>query len=120
MPTQARRSRFNQDVSSTQSANVLVDFEVYDGNGQKVVQSSLDNQSVSPDAVASFNTTVTLPDSLPPGQYTLKTGVFAAGGGTRYAWTDSAGTFVVNQVAQAPPAQPDSSDATADLPDSQP
>ncbi len=107
----------NQDVSSSDNETVLVDFEVYDSNGQKVAQSTLDNQSLSANAVSSFSTAITLPDSLPAGNYTLKTGVFAPDRSKTYAWTDTAGTFVVNGVSQAPPAQQDAtadSDATAD------
>jgi hypothetical protein len=106
----------NQDVSSTSDTKVLVDFEIYDANGQKVSQASLDNQDLSADALASFSTTIDLPTSLAPGNYTLKTGVFSAGWGTMYAWSDSAGTFVVS--AQATPASPGSDDGAANSPDS--
>jgi len=90
---------FHQDVASTRDATVLVDFEVYDTKGTKVSQTALDNQSLSAGVLSSFSATFTLPGSLPPGQYILKTGAFAAGWGTMYAWSDTAGAFIV-----APPA----------------
>ena len=64
-----------------------------------------------------FSTAISLPDSLPAGNYTLKTGVFTPDRSKTYAWTDTAGTFVVNSVSQAPPPPQDAtadSDATAD------
>jgi hypothetical protein len=102
----------NQDVTSSDNETVQVDFEVYDSNGQKVAQSTLDNQSLAANAVSSFSTAITLPDGLPAGNYLVKTGVFAPDHSKTYAWTDTAGTFVVDGVAQPPPAQQD--DATAD------
>jgi hypothetical protein len=110
---------FHQDVTSTSDATVLVDFEVYDNKGAKVSQTALDNQSLVAGALSSFSATFTLPGSLPPGEYVLKTGAFSAGWGTMYAWSDAAGTFVVGapvsdaSVTVAPPADPSPPDPTA-------
>jgi hypothetical protein len=89
----------NQDVQTTQDTSILLDFEIYDSSGQKVAQDALDNQALSSDNIASFSTSITLPSTLAPGQYTVKTGAFTPGWGTMYAWNDAAGWFVVG----APP-----------------
>jgi hypothetical protein len=39
---------------------------------------------------------MTMPDTLPPGQYTLVSGVFSAGWGTAYAWNDRAATLMID------------------------
>jgi hypothetical protein len=37
----------------------------------------------------------TVPDNLPPGQYSYVADIFAAGWGTLYAWNDHAGALTV-------------------------
>jgi hypothetical protein len=108
---------FNQDISSSRDTTVMVDFEVYDPNGQKVAQTTLDSQPVSADGVASFSANLTLPTTLAPGQYTLKTGAFSPGGGTRYAWSDSAGMFVVSDALASSGATSDGAAAVTDAGD---
>jgi hypothetical protein len=108
---------FHQDVMSTRDANVLIDFEVYDNKGQKVSQTGVDNQALSAGGLASISTTFTLPGSLPPGEYVLKTGAFAPGWGTMYAWSDTAGTFV---VSPSWPETPQASDPAAPTTDGSP
>jgi len=89
--------------------SVLLDFEVYDIAGNKVLQTALDNQALPANAVASFSTSLVLPASLPAGQYTFKAGAFSPGWGALYAWSDSAGTFVVDtSLAPLPTATTDS------------
>jgi hypothetical protein len=92
----------NQDVLSSSDASLLLDFELYNDKGQQIAQTSIDNLTVSANLLASFSADITLPASLPAGSYTAKTGAFAPGGGTLYAWSDWAGTVVV----QAPPPTP--------------
>jgi len=94
---------FHQDALSTRETAVLVDFEVYDAAGQKISQTALDNQVLLPNGVASFSTTMALPASLPPGQYTVKAGLCSPDWSTLYVWSDLAGAFVVDTVnAPAP------------------
>jgi hypothetical protein len=88
-----------QDAMSNKDTSVLVDFEIFDSQGQKIWQTSLDNQSLPAQQLTSFSATFTPPPSLAPGQYLLKTGVFSAGGGTQYASSDSAGSFVIDTSA---------------------
>jgi hypothetical protein len=95
---------FNQDVSSAHDTSVLINFEVYDSQGQMISQMALDNQSLAGQEQASFTTTFTLPASLPPGVYTVKTGAYPPGGGTLYAWNDLAGEFRVALLPPTPPA----------------
>jgi hypothetical protein len=51
---------------------------------------------VFPGGAASSDFAVfTIPDGLPPGQYTFKLGVFPAGWGSPYAWNDAAATLTI-------------------------
>jgi hypothetical protein len=111
--TPGQTIEFHQDAVSRNATNVLVDFEVYDSDGQKVWQSSLDNQSLSANTVASFSVSYAVPNELPAGQYTLKTGAFAPGGSSRYAWADTAGSFVVAPGSPAPGSASASASAPA-------
>ena len=72
---------------------MLVDFELYNSNGQKVWQAFHDNISVP--GGANFSDTAKVMVALPPGEYTFKSGIFSAGWGTLYAWNDQGGTLSV-------------------------
>jgi hypothetical protein len=104
---QGQSVSFHQDIRSSSDTTVLVDFEVYDNTGQKISQTAVDNQMLAAGGLASISTTFSLPASLPPGKYVLKTGAFSPDWGTMYAWSDTAGTFV---VAPAEPAAPPEAD----------
>jgi hypothetical protein len=84
------------------SANgtVLVQFDLYNADGQPVVVTNVPDQPVQLGFVAPLNGVLTLPDDLDPGRYTLKVGVYSNDGNKRYAWNDSAGTLTV--VPSAP------------------
>jgi hypothetical protein len=86
---------FRQAFTPSTDAVVLVDFELYDGQGQRVWASAHDDVSVSSGAENSETATLTVPDSLPPGPYAFKSGVFSAGWGKLYAWNDNAGTLSI-------------------------
>jgi hypothetical protein len=88
---------FRQDISVSTDATVLIDFELYDSQGQKVWQTWHDNQSIHPGAILTDAAVMTVPDTLPPGQYTFVSGVFAAGWGTDYAWNDHGGTLTIGE-----------------------
>jgi len=95
-----------QDTLSTSDASVRIDFEVYDSQDRKVLQTSLDDQTVPARQMTLLSATFTLPSSLPPGKYTVKTGAFASSGGLQYDWSDSAGAFVVDTPPPTPPPAP--------------
>ena len=84
-----------QDFTPSSNAVVLVDFELYDSQGQRVWATAHDNVSVAAGASFTETTVLTVPDSLPPGQYAFKSGVFSAGWGTVYAWNDHAGILTI-------------------------
>jgi hypothetical protein len=85
----------HQDFTTSTDATLLVDFELYDSNGNKVWQAFHDALSLTAGA-GSDSAVFTVSDQLPPGQYTFKAGVFSSGWGTLYAWNDQAGTLTVN------------------------
>jgi hypothetical protein len=89
----------NQEVRTSRDATLLVDFEIFDSNGNRVWQDALDNQPVSASATGSFTATYTVPANLPPGTYSVKTGLFSPGWGNMYSWSDMAGSFVVDTSA---------------------
>jgi hypothetical protein len=107
----------NQDVMSGSDGNLRLVFQVFDNRDQQVLQAALDNQPVTGQAITSLSTQLNLPPTLSPGQYTVKVGAFSVDGATRFAWSDSAGTFV---VANPPPTPtplpvPPADDAPSDL-----
>jgi hypothetical protein len=86
----------SQDVMPSADVALLVDFELYDSQGQKVWQMWQDNLPFQGGVVTPVVAVCTIPDDLPPGEFTLKTGVFSAGWGTLYVWNGSAGAITVN------------------------
>jgi hypothetical protein len=88
---------FRLDVSVSTDASLLIDFELYDSQGQKVWQTWHDNQPVHPGAILTDAAVMTVPDTLPPGQYTFKSGIFSAGWGTSYAWNNDSGTLTIGE-----------------------
>lgn len=77
------------------STKALVDFEVYNGAGQKVWQSAQDNQTLTGQR-QTFSTKWSVPSGQAAGSYTLKIGIFGPGwtNGT-YGWDNSAATVPV-------------------------
>jgi hypothetical protein len=86
-----------QDVSVSTDATLLVDFELWDAQGNKVWQIWHDNQPIHAGAILTDAAVFTVPEGLPPGQYTLVSGVFSAGWGTQFAWNDHAGRLTVSE-----------------------
>ncbi|GAC1448141.1 MAG: hypothetical protein PVSMB4_04810 [Ktedonobacterales bacterium] len=78
----------------------LVDDEAYNAAGQKVWQTWQDNQSLTGQA-QTFQTSWTLPSTLPAGTYTFKVGVFGPGWSAFYGWDNAAATLVVSSGATA-------------------
>jgi hypothetical protein len=89
-------------TASQSTTGKLVDVEVYNAQGQQVLQQAYDNQNLSTTPL-SFNIAWTPTAS---GTYTIKMGVFnSAWQGTLY-WTNTAGTITVNSAATVTPPTP--------------
>jgi hypothetical protein len=86
-----------QDISTSVDATLLVNFEVYDSQGQKVWQLWHDDEPLRAGAAMTHVAVLTVPDDLPSGDYTLVAGVFSAGWGTLYAWKPDVGTLTVTE-----------------------
>ena len=84
-----------QDVLTNVDSVLLIDFEVYDAQGNKAWQAWQDDVAFSAGLPGSVTAVLTVPDSLPPGEYLLKTGAYSPGWGTLYAWSDHAGLLTV-------------------------
>jgi hypothetical protein len=82
-----------QDLTPSADTVVLVDFELYDGSGQKVWQEFHDNLTLA--AGAAYTDTAYLREPLPSGTYVLKTGVFAPNWASLHIWNDAAGTLTI-------------------------
>jgi hypothetical protein len=78
---------------------VLVEFDIANDSGTQVSSAIVDNQSLPADQVSSFSTTLSLPATLAPGQYTVTVAIFSPDHGTLYASSDTVGSFVL----EAPP-----------------
>jgi hypothetical protein len=87
---------FHQGIRVSVDATLLIDYELWDADGQKVWQTWHDDQPIHPGPMLTDAAVMTVPDTLPPGDYTLVSGVFSAGWGTAYAWNDHAGTLTIN------------------------
>ena len=85
-----------QELAVSADANLLLDFELYDRQGQKVWQSVHDNQPLSASAPVTDTARLTI-EGLSAGDYTFKVGVFSAGWGTLYAWNDQAGALRIEE-----------------------
>jgi hypothetical protein len=83
------------DVTVSQDVSLLLDFEIWDSQSQKVWQTWHDGQSLQAGVDNLDSVVFTVPADLPPGDYRFKAGLFSAGWGTLYAWNDQAGTFTV-------------------------
>jgi hypothetical protein len=88
---------FRQDVTANTDAMVLIDFELWDSQNQKVWQTWHDNQPIAGGTMVSDAAVMTVPDDLPPGEYRFVSGVFSAGWGTMYAWNANAGFLTITE-----------------------
>jgi hypothetical protein len=85
------------DVAVTASAAasaILVDLELYNGAGTKVLQSVITGQGFQPGATRTYPWTIG-PVNLPAGTYTVRVGIFNADWSTLYTWDGDAGTLTV-------------------------
>ncbi len=94
--TGARRgslATITTSVTANGTASGLVDMEIYDANGNLVLQRIWDNRTFTPNLKRRFSTTWRIPMDLAPGTYTIKVGVFSQDWGTLYSWNDNAGVI---------------------------
>jgi hypothetical protein len=82
-------------VTSATNASALVDVEIYDPSGARVLQRSYDNQTFAAGQTRTYTNTVQVPLTAQPGTYTVKVGTFSPGWGTVYNWNDHAGSYSV-------------------------
>jgi len=87
--------RLDVAVSASAAASaILVDLELYNGEGTKVLQTVLTGQSFTAGQTRTYPWTIG-PVSLPAGTYTVRAGIFNADWSTLYTWDGDAGTLTV-------------------------
>jgi len=77
-------------VRRTAVARALVDVEVYDARGHKVLQRWFDQQAFRAGVARTFKVAWKTPAGAAAGTYTVKIGIFAPAWKTLYAWNDAA------------------------------
>jgi hypothetical protein len=87
-------------VSSSTARSVLIDVEVFDGAGRKVLQKVWDAQPFQVGVSRSFQVTWTVPAAQAQGTYRVDVGVFKVGWGEVFHWNTGATTL---RVAAGPP-----------------
>jgi hypothetical protein len=101
--------------------NFTLSVDVFNNQGQRVLHSTLDNQSLTPQQRTALAMTIALPTSLEAGTYVVKTAALAPDGNT-YAQSDSAGQFVATAASPTVATEPalgTGSDSDEPQPDSQ-
>jgi hypothetical protein len=98
-PSTIRRHILTQVCSGTAASGILVDLEIHNVAGEKVVQRVFDTQSFGDRESKAYNLRLTEPP-LPDGTYTVKIGVFSNDWSILHAWDNNAATF---QVGDSPP-----------------
>jgi hypothetical protein len=83
-------------VRASGAATALVDVELYDPKGNKVMQTSWDNQAFATNVTRTFAVTWSAP-SAPTGIWRLKVGVFGPGWGPMLAWNNNAANLSVTR-----------------------
>lgn len=91
-----------QLLSDKDIPDVLIDVELYNGNGEKVRQAVIASDMIQGGAT---NDVVTIPPPSAPGAYLVKVGVFSANWSVLYRWIDQAGIILMSDPA-APPSGP--------------
>ncbi|MDB5225194.1 MAG: hypothetical protein JWL87_146 [Candidatus Adlerbacteria bacterium] len=91
---------------------IVVDIEVYDSAGARVLQKFYENESIP---LGTKNYSVSWTPSA-PGTYQIKVGVFGPGWTPVYAWNGSAGTVAVSSGTPTPPPAAAAFTASASAP----
>jgi hypothetical protein len=88
-------------TSNGPASGIIVDLELYDAGGRKVMQKVIGNQLFGVRHARNFSWTIQ-PVDLAVGTYTLKVGVFSSDWSTLYTWANQAGTISVGSGTPPP------------------
>ena len=94
-----------QDLQTAADTDVRMQFDVVDANGHSVASAILDNQHVSQGAISSVSGAVALPNALPPGMYSVKSGAYSPDGQKLLVGSDVA-TLRVDALPPTPTPVP--------------
>src|SRR3954447_15656227 len=83
-------------VTSGAPRTALVDVEVYDSAGRKVLQRYWDGQSFSANVARTYTTSWAVPSGQATGTYRVDVGVFASGWSQLYHWNRGATSVTVS------------------------
>ena len=87
---------------SDHATNVIIDAEIYNSSGQKVLQKTFENQNIT-----SQTTNLSVPwTPSGNGTYTLKVGIFNPNWSTLYIWNDAVASLQVGSGGGNPPPPP--------------
>jgi hypothetical protein len=92
----------NQDVQANHDVTLQLRFDLLNGQGQQVAEAVLDDQPVSKEGIASFSTSLTVPKTLAPGQYTVQTSIYSPGGASMWQASDSTSDVVIEAPTPTP------------------
>lgn len=90
-------------IASQAEQNRQVDLEVLDASNQKIAQQVYSGQSFAPGQTLSYRWQWQAPANLPPGDYTVKIGVFTADWQQLIAWDNLAAMFRVGSGTASQP-----------------
>jgi hypothetical protein len=73
----------------------LVDVEIFDGSGHRIAQWVFEDQQLVAEQQQRYVMDWQVPSRLPPGEYTVKLGVFSNGWTALHGWKNAAATMTV-------------------------
>lgn len=109
-------------VLSNTSRSVLVDVEIYrkDDSQTKYYQQVYDNQALTAGQTKTYTMNVTLPATVPTGEYVVKIGIFNTGWGGLLDWNNEAAAFNVQLASGQPTSTPGPTSPPTGIPTSGP
>ncbi len=109
-------------VLSNTSRSVLVDVEIYrkDDSQTKYHQQVYDNQALTAGQTKTYTMNVTLPSTVPTGEYVVKIGIFNTGWGGLLDWNNEAAAFTVQLASGQPTSTPGPTSPPTGIPTSGP
>ena len=108
------------DVTADTSRRALVDVEVYDAQGRRVLQRFWDGQAFAAGQRVRYRPAWSAPVGAAAGTYTVKVGVFGEGWTGLLHWNDRAATFRVTGTAPPTTAPPTTAPPTTAPPTTAP
>jgi hypothetical protein len=81
--------------SGSVASSILIDLEVYGPSGQKVAQKVFKDQTFMVGETKTYTWPYAVPVTRPPGNYTVRIGVFSNDWATLFAWDSQTGGFTV-------------------------